>query len=648
MDALKASASRLLSTLARRPQPAAQEQQEWEREQEQELEAEIENQRANAANEADLMRKLEEHALAADADDSAGSVQERGAAGAEQGKDTLRAWQHWSNASGDRSVGARWAPDRLNVSACRGEDIDTEWLEAPSKFSDVLRGCDGHLYCIPFGGAKRVVRLSTGGMAGHETEPGCSVEATCTESGRVCNDKQKDNEGGGTEAPVCSVPAVAAMTPFSPISPSASTSSSASSPSFSAMPPSTSPSPSTPSPSALRTPTAGSGRGDRRLKKGVSFSVDMAAGYAVQPIGRSLRGDDESLCLWGGGVRGSDDKLYGIPFDAEQVLCFDPATEHAVLEPLPPMCVAASKCSVAKWSRGALEWRSGLIFAAPFKASHVLAYDPATKVAAMVGPDLSFLVEGSSGKFSDIVAHPNGKFYLIPYCAENVLVLHPDRAVSAPDYFLDTPFGPLNDAAGEGGDLFKWSGGVLASNGCIYCVPCGAEFVLKIDVAKNTACPCGESTIQMGVTLKWRGGTLAHDGKIYCTPSNCHSILVIDTATDTTSYIDLRTAIPLKSSIARQTDGRNIVRNVTDMFKWGGAAVAPNGAIYMAPWNAHGFLCVAPRLLLDMLVSPGKKSRSDAQEDPDSAKRRSSWGAFRKKSDPGCAKTGIMAFAKKS
>ena len=72
-------------------------------------------------------------------------------------------------------------------------------------------------------------------------------------------------------------------------------------------------------------------------------------------------------------------------------------------------------------------------------------------------------------------------------------------------------------------------------------------------------------------------------------------MLIIDTATDEISMIDLRHEV--KSFYGKDYDEDG--RSVTSSFKWGGAAMAPNGAIYMAPWNADGFMCVAPRPLLD-------------------------------------------------
>ena len=72
---------------------------------------------------------------------------------------------------------------------------------------------------------------------------------------------------------------------------------------------------------------------------------------------------------------------------------------------------------------------------------------------------------------------PDGKIYGIPRNASSVLIIDPTTDTADPDG-ISLPPGPPVDPADED----KWTGGVLAPNGKIYCVPNEADSVLIIDV----------------------------------------------------------------------------------------------------------------------------------------------------------------------
>ena len=72
------------------------------------------------------------------------------------------------------------------------------------------------------------------------------------------------------------------------------------------------------------------------------------------------------------------------------------------------------------------------------------------------------------------------------------------------------------------GDTTK--GGVLAPNGCIYCVPYSIPTVLKIDPATDTTSTFGE----LAGSAKWSGGVLAPNGCIYGMKATATTILKID------------------------------------------------------------------------------------------------------------------------
>lgn len=174
-------------------------------------------------------------------------------------------------------------------------------------------------------------------------------------------------------------------------------------------------------------------------------------------------------------------------------------------------------------------------------------------------PDL-FSVRGAAGSATGGYLHgvlaPNGCIYCIPYLSAATLVLK----INPPQYLASTVGAvPFN------GD-FKWSSGVLAPNGCIYGIPANATTILKIDPTTDTVSTFGSLSSATG---KWIGGMLGLDGKIYCIPSNASTILVIDPTNDTTSEF---------GSLGASTE------------KYAGCAMGSNGKIYGMPLTSGNIL----------------------------------------------------------
>ena len=134
----------------------------------------------------------------------------------------------------------------------------------------------------------------------------------------------------------------------------------------------------------------------------------------------------------------------------------------------------------------------------------------------------------------------NGKIYCPPYGdvheeddqtnTRKILEINP----------IDNTFSYINYSIGSNNQYEKYVGGVLANNGKIYCLPYGtidddSENTKKILVI--TPNDGGESVKvdfiekPIGSTIqsnKYTGGVLANNGKIYCNPANFDKLLVID------------------------------------------------------------------------------------------------------------------------
>merc|ERR1712048_199564 len=118
---------------------------------------------------------------------------------------------------------------------------------------------------------------------------------------------------------------------------------------------------------------------------------------------------------------------------------------------------------------------------------------------------------------------------------------------------------------------WKWHGGVLAGDGCIYGIPCNAESALKIDPSTGQVTTIGGP---FAGAQKWYGGLLGHDGAIYGIPYNASAVLKIVPSTGEVS------------TIGELPPGG---------WKWHGGVVAADGTIVGIPSHADSVLIVVPR-----------------------------------------------------
>jgi hypothetical protein len=156
-------------------------------------------------------------------------------------------------------------------------------------------------------------------------------------------------------------------------------------------------------------------------------------------------------------------------------------------------------------------------------------------------------------KYSGGVLAPNGKIYCMPDRARRILVIDP---VAESMQYLD-------EDLGEG--TAKAFGGVLAPNGKIYSGLAGVNRIMVID-------PSSESVTYINdlPANKYVGGVLGPDGRIYCIPNRPGPVLVIDPESHDVSYL---------------------TGSVGNGEYWG-AVLTPHGSIIGVPWNATSILMI--------------------------------------------------------
>ena len=228
-----------------------------------------------------------------------------------------------------------------------------------------------------------------------------------------------------------------------------------------------------------------------------------------------------SRCKWFGGIAGSDGCIYGIPHYHNAVLKIDPQTDK----------VSMMKQSNGDFlPDGNWKWHGGIqagdkIYGFPNNSDSVLVVNVPEQRVYTVGGDQGILRSGRHRipqdhryKYLGGARTLDGRFvYLFPCDAERVLRID----CETDDLCLVGPL--LLDGAN------KFQNGFACRDGALYGIPQRASGVLRIVPAASTddhtveenkdfvdIVDCGETMI--GVKDKFEGGVLASDGCVYCLP----------------------------------------------------------------------------------------------------------------------------------
>jgi alpha-tubulin suppressor-like RCC1 family protein len=134
----------------------------------------------------------------------------------------------------------------------------------------------------------------------------------------------------------------------------------------------------------------------------------------------NMGADLTSNFKWSGGVLGPDGKIYGIPYNAQNILIIDPANDTATRSNMGANLTGdLNFTSDAKWQGGVLG-PDGKIYGIPWNVEDILIIDPEADSATLsnMGADLT-----SNFKWSGGVLGPDGKIYGIPFSAQDILII---------------------------------------------------------------------------------------------------------------------------------------------------------------------------------------------------------------------------------
>jgi len=203
--------------------------------------------------------------------------------------------------------------------------------------------------------------------------------------------------------------------------------------------------------------------------------------------------------------------------------------------------------NTSKWDTAVLA-PNGKIYSAPRESAFgVLVMDLATEESYTIALGA---VAGTS-LWMHAALGLDGKVYAPPFSADSVLIIDP-----ATDAVSFSPAVPRPQEAAQ-------RGGVFAPDGRLYSPPYKDDYILSYDPAAQRFYAFGNE-IAASTDYRYNGFSLAPNKKMYAAPNRASSILEFD---------------PVSKRVATFGD----LSTATN--KWTKAAVAPNGALYAAPYS---------------------------------------------------------------
>ncbi|KAH8061596.1 hypothetical protein JL721_8824 [Aureococcus anophagefferens] len=312
-----------------------------------------------------------------------------------------------------------------------------------------------------------------------------------------------------------------------------------------------------------RFPGADKYLGGVRSSSGAIYAIPGHAKRVLQIVGDDVRlvgPAFEGKYKWLRGVAARDGCVYAIPCHAERVLRIAPPL--AAGEDPEVSLVGPKLPGLWKWHGAVEDPASGRVYAIPQSAEQVLRITPSDAVdddgrprepaVELVGPVLPGRWKFYGGLYS------SGAIYGVPACATGVLRIGLDPAEAADGALEDVSL--IGDVPAGG---WKWHGGCVTADGCVWGIPSNSASVLKI----------------------------APKSGVYCIPSDADRVLRIDPATSEATYVGL--------DLSHLADGQSRGQN-----KWqNGYCAAADGCVYAIPLKCETVLKIDPTKPPDDCVS---------------------------------------------
>lgn len=261
---------------------------------------------------------------------------------------------------------------------------------------------------------------------------------------------------------------------------------------------------------------------------------------------------------WHGAQLATNGKIYAVPCNHPRILCIDTKTAKvSVLE-------GEDIVGKQKWY-GGLYASDDAIYAIPNCADQVLRIDTRTSTWSLFGKlkrggwKWHGGILGSDGNVYGVPSHENCVLKIVPHTREI-------RRIPIPD--IDEMVSPFSGK--KGACVYKFGGGVMGADGCMYAFPSDSERVLRVHLSSETASLVGD--VYVGLN-KWQNGFLGRDSAVYGIPCNASRVIRIDKD----GHVEL-----IGEDLSAMKE------------KWEGGIVGNDGCLYCMPQQAGSILRIVP------------------------------------------------------
>jgi len=222
---------------------------------------------------------------------------------------------------------------------------------------------------------------------------------------------------------------------------------------------------------------------------------------------------EQGGCMWISCAVALDGCIYFMPTNARRIMKLDPNNNDAMSS------VGDDLGDGWKYS-GTVVGIDGCVYGMPYHSYKIVKYDPINDTSSFFGEEPGINIFKCSG--NGVLAR-DGCIYALAF---NSRVLKIDTANNNNSHCY---VGNIIQSYHVG--IWGWGDAILGIDGCIYWPPKKAKrtVALKHDPHSNQTSLVGDDIVESAIFLTWyTGGALATDGVIYCIPLSANQVLAID------------------------------------------------------------------------------------------------------------------------
>jgi hypothetical protein len=205
---------------------------------------------------------------------------------------------------------------------------------------------------------------------------------------------------------------------------------------------------------------------------------------------------------WNGAVMARDGVIYGVPFQSNVVLVFNPTTN------ITTTIAVTGPSGMSRWSGGVLT-NDGLLIFVPFDMFTFGIVNPETRTFSVRAMTANGAPTNQGKWHGAVLSSVTGLMYAFPWNTDKILTYNPGSNLSL-----------FQNVTGSANMPGQWANCVEANNKLIYCLPYNESRVLVFNPRTSAV-----SFLDLGSSIApqsalWTGAVLGRDGVVYGVPAN--------------------------------------------------------------------------------------------------------------------------------